>query len=133
MRKRNPAPIILLATLVAGFALILSGCAPAQPGATGGITKDQVILEAGNTIDAVGKQFGATYDLYNALYGAGKMPEEQYRKFVSWATDFQVSYALAYRAFKVASTEADASNALDKVLKLKADLLVYYVGAGGKL
>lgn len=131
MRQRNPVPI-LFALLTAGIALALfSGCG-AIPG-SGTITKDQVILEAGNTIDAVGKQFIATYNLYNALYGAGKMPEEQYRKWVSWASDFQVSYALAVRSFKVATTEADASTALDKVLALKSELLVYFVGAGGKL
>ena len=113
------------------LSLTVAGCAATTPGQVSQET--QVILEAGRTLDAVGQTFGQTYDLYNNLYMAGKVPEEAYRKWVSWASDFQVAYPLAVSAFKAASTPGDRSAALERALKLKTDLLLYFVGAGGTL
>lgn len=128
---RGSRSVVLLLIL----ALLAAGCA--TKGESGEGTKvsaeTQAILEAGRTLDAVGQTFGQTYDLYNSLYMAGKVPEEGYRKFVSWASDFQVAYPLAVSAFKAATTPGDRSAALERALRLKTDLLLYFVGAGGQL
>ena len=113
--------------------LTMSGCAAKAP-IPGQVSQEtQTILEAGRTLDAVGQTFGQTYVLYNNLYMAGKVPEEAYRKWVSWASDFQVAYPLAVSAFKAATTPGDRSAALERALALKRDLLLYFVGAGGTL
>lgn len=123
----------LAAALVVAVMLLMGGCAtaPSVPGQVS--TETQAILDAGRTLDAVGQTFGQTYDLYNNLYIRGQVPEEAYRKFVSWASDFQVAYPLAVAAFKAATTPGDRSAALERGLKLKTDLLLYFVGAGGTL
>lgn len=131
MRRRAVA--LLFAPLFAAVLLIMGGCAATTP-TPGQVSQEtQTILEAGRTLDAVGQTFGQTYDLYNNLYLRGQVPEEAYRKFVSWASDFQVAYPLAVSAFKAATTPGDRSAALERALKLKTDLLLYFVGAGGTL
>lgn len=129
---RRRAVAFLFAPLFAAM-ILMAGCAtaPTVPGQVSPAT--QAILEAQRTLDAVGQTFGQTYDLYNNLYMTGKVPEEAYRKFVSWAGDFQVAYPLAVQAFKAATTPGDRSAALERALKLKTDLLLYFVGVGGTL
>lgn len=111
--------------------LALTGCAtaPSTPGTVSPST--QIILAAGATLDAVGQTYAQTYDLYNAAYLAKKIPEADYRHFVSWASDFQIAYPLAVEAFKSATTATDRSAALDRALALKTQLLNYYIGIGG--
>lgn len=131
MRRRALA--LISGVAFAALILFAGGCAtgPTPPGQVSSAT--QAVLEAQRTLDAVGQTFGQTYDLYNDLYLRGQVPEEAYRKFVSWASDFQVAYPLAVSAFKAATTPGDRSAALERALKLKTDLLLYFVGAGGKL
>lgn len=111
--------------------LITSGCAtgPTTPGTPSAST--QVILAAGAALDAVGQTYAQTYDMYNAAYVARRVPEADYRRFVSWAGDFQIAYPLAVEAFKTATTANDRSAALDRALALKTQLLNYYIGIGG--
>lgn len=132
MRPRRAAVALLFAPLFVAVLLMLGGCAATEtPGQVSQQT--QVILEAGRTLDAVGQTFAQTYDLYNAAYLAGRVPETSYRKWVSFASDFQVAYPLAVEAFKGATTAQDRSAALERALKLKTDLLIYFVGVGGTL
>ena len=132
MRRRLATLIIV--PLFAAVLLLMGGCAATGPAVPGQVSSEtQAVLEAGRSLDAVGQTFGQTYDLYNNLYMRGQVPEDAYRKFVSWASDFQVAYPLAVAAFKAATTPGDRSAALERGLKLKTDLLLYFVGAGGQL
>ena len=134
MGYRRRAVALIFAPLFAATLLLMGGCAATGPAVPGQVSQEtQTILEAGRTLDAVGQTFGQTYDLYNNLYLRGQVPEEAYRKWVSWASDFQVAYPLAVSAFKAATTPGDRSAALERALKLKTDLLLYFVGAGGTL
>jgi hypothetical protein len=134
MGYRRRVVTLLIIPLFAATLLVMGGCAATGPAVPGQVSQDtQIILEAGRSLDAVGQTFGQTYDLYNNLYMRGQVPEESYRKWVSWASDFQVAYPLAVSAFKAATTPGDRSAALERALKLKTDLLLYFVGAGGTL
>lgn len=133
MRPTRAAVAAFLLAPFAALVLMLGGCAPtiAQPATVS--QEARATIEAGNTLDAVGRTFAQTYDLYNNAYLARKVPEEQYRRWVSWASDFQVAYPLAVAAFTGATTPGDRSTALERALRLKTDLLIYFVGIGGQL
>lgn len=123
-------PVLILSLFLV---LAVAACTSTPP-VPGQVSQEtQIILEAGRTLDAVGQTFAQTYDLYNNLYLRGQVPEEAYRKFVSWASDFQIAYPLAVAAFQGATTPGDRSEALERALKLKTDLLLYFAGVGGTL
>ncbi len=108
-------------TLVAAIALlVLAGCA------------GNSLIISGEALDVMGRSFVTTANLYNRLHDAGKITDDEYRKFAVFAKQFQVIYPVAVDTWEAVKTDAsseegsDVTNLTDKILKLKQQLIEFY-------
>ena len=110
-------------TFVAAIALlVLAGCA------------GNSLIISGEALDVMGRSFVTTANLYNKLHDAGKITDDEYRKFAVFAKQFQVIYPVASATWKAVekdgSTEGSGSfnidSLTDQMLKLKQRLIEFY-------
>ncbi len=97
------------------------------------------LIISGSALDAVGRSFVVTANLYNKLHDAGKITDDEYRKFAVFATQFKVIYPVAVDTWKAVKDDASQESGVnvnsltDKILKLKQTLIEFYAFGVGKL
>ena len=91
------------------------------------------LVVSGEALDVMGRSFVTTANLYNRLHDAGKITDDEYRKFAVFAKQFQVIYPVAvdtWKAVKVDGSdetgEFNVTSLTDKILKLKQQLIEFY-------
>jgi len=104
--------------VVLGF--VLSGCTTTS------------LVQTGETLDAIGKQFVATAQIYNTYYDAGLVTKEEYRTWAEFATLFKVYYPRLVDSWMIFADTPDAAGAAEiaqQINTLKNQLLVFYLTA----
>lgn len=89
-------------------------------------TKTQTLVVTGETLDAVGKQFVTTGQLYDQLLATNKITGDDYRVWANFAKTFKVVYPQAVQAWKTGKSTDDT---LQLLLNLKSQLLQFYLYA----
>ncbi len=111
--------------IIALFAL--AGCAGNQ------------LAMSGSALDAVGRSFVTTANLYNSLHDAGKITDDEYRAFAVFAKQFKVIFPVAVDTWKAVESNPElaegeqAETLTNQILKLKQQLIEYYSFSLGKL
>ena len=98
------------------------------------------LIVSGEALDVMGRSFVTTANLYNSLHDAGKITDDEYRKFAVFAKQFQVIYPVAvdtWEAVRVDGSDEtgdfNITSLTDKILKLKQQLIEFYALGVNKL
>ena len=103
-----------------------------------GCAGNQLAL-SGAAVDAMGRTFITTANLYNALHTAGKITDDEYRAFAVFAKQFKVIYPVAVDTWQAIESNPELAEdkqtetLTDQILKLKQQLIEYYSFSLGKL
>jgi len=106
--------------IVVVLGVVLSSCATTS------------LVQTGETLDAIGKQFVATAKIYNTYYDAGLVTKDQYRTWAEFATLFKVYYPRLVDSWMIFADAPDAKGAAEiaqQINTLKNQLLVFYLTA----
>ena len=96
------------------------------------------LIMSGSTMDAIGRSFVTTANLYNSLHDAGKISDDEYRTFAKFAKQFQIVYPIAVDTWKALERNPDmVSNEIDMIsgtfTTLKNKLVEFYSAGLAKL
>jgi len=111
-RSSRVSALVLLAFLV--------GCATTS------------LVQTGETIDAIGKQFVATANMYNTYHDAGLVTDDEYRTWATFARRFKAFYPQLVDSWMIFADTPDAQGAVEisqQINTLKNQLLVFYLTA----
>jgi len=106
--------------IVVVLGVVLVGCATTS------------LVQTGETIDAIGKQFVATAKMYNTYYDAGLVTKDEYRTWAAFAKRFKVFYPQLVDTWMIFADAPDAKGAVEiaqQINTLKNQLLVFYLAA----
>jgi len=90
------------------------------------------LVQTGETIDAIGKQFVATAQMYNTYHDAGLVTDAEYRTWATFARRFKVFYPQLVDTWMIFADKPDAAGAAEisqQINTLKNQLLVFYLTA----
>jgi len=106
--------------IVVFLTFVLAGCATTS------------LVQTGETIDAIGKQFVATAQMYNTYHDAGLITDDEYRTWATFARRFKVFYPELVDSWMIFADKPDAAGAAEiaqQINTLKSQLLVFYLTA----
>ncbi len=90
------------------------------------------LVQTGETLDVISKQFVATANMYNTYYDAGLVTKDEYRTWAAFAKRFKAFYPQLADSWLLFADNPDADGAVaiaQQINALKNQLLAFYLGA----
>ena len=83
------------------------------------------VIMSGEVLDATGKEFVRTGELFNQLHSLGKVSDEDYRVWASFARRFKIIYKPVVNSWLAAATVKDKQEAADALRVIRAELIAF--------